>query len=314
MRFRFSPPRWLAGLFFLLTTCLPWSRVTGEESPDAAKPPVSPGTPAMVWRLDGGKAPVYLAGSIHLLKPENYPLPEPYERAWKASKHIVMEIVPGEMEKPETVRKMLKLSMLPEGKLEDRVAPGTWDRLAAWGREAGVPEIALQRMTPWMAALTVAMKSFEKLGYRQDLGLEDHFAELLKREPGKTVAGLETAEYQLGLFTGLTPKQQEDMLLQALSEAADLNKFDARLTAAWAKGDADALHRLMHENFKDFPEIERLLINKRNEAWIEPILKLLSGDKPAMVIVGAGHLAGPDSVIALLQKRGVKVEQLRAER
>lgn len=247
---------------------------------------------------------MFLAGSFHLLRASDYPLPAAYEQAWRESSRVVFEIAPGEMEKPEVRQKVGSLSLLKDGKLSDRVSADTWKNLSAWAAETSTPEPVLQRLQPWMAGLTVSLTAFDRMGYKSEFGMEKHFASRLKAE-GKVPSGLETATGQITLFTTLSMRQQEDMLRQALEEVKNPRVLLAT-SAAWHAGDVEALHARMHESFEDFRYLEKILLTDRNTAWIPTLEKYLQGDQPTLVMVGAGHLCGPGSVVDLLEKKGYR--------
>lgn len=247
---------------------------------------------------------MFLAGSFHLLRASDYPLPAAYEQAWKESSRVVFEIAPGEMEKPEVRQKVGSLSVLKEGRLSDRVSADTWKTLSSWATGTGTSESMLQRFQPWMAGMTVSLTAFDRMGYKAGFGMEKHFTSRLKAE-GKTAEGLETAIGQITIFATLSLRQQEDMLRQALDEVKNPQVLLAT-SAAWHAGDAEALHARIHESFADFRYLEKILITDRNAAWIPTLEKYLQGDQPTLVMVGAGHLCGPGSVVDLLEKKGYR--------
>ncbi|MES2706326.1 MAG: TraB/GumN family protein [Verrucomicrobiota bacterium] len=299
------PPVFLTFFLTLLLSALRAEETAPAASPAAPPPSSAPATPAgLVWRVSGGKSPMFLAGSFHLMRLTDYPLPAAYEQAWRESRQVVFEIMPGEMEKPEVQRKIAALGLLEEGKLSDRISAETWKNLSGWAEESGTPTAMLQRFQPWMAGLTVAVSAFEKQGYRSSFGMEKFFAGRLK-ESGKTAIGLETPVGQIGVFARISPRQQEDVLRQALEEVKQPEKVE-QLAASWRAGDAAAVYTRMHDSFAEFPELEKTLLTDRNISWIPALEKMLQGDQPTLVMVGAGHLCGPGSVTDLLEKKGYR--------
>lgn len=265
----------------------------------------------MVWKVTGGRSCLYLAGSIHVLKPADYPLPSPYEEAYQAAQVIVMEVRPGELTGPKAQGRMLRASMIDDGgSLRDRLSPDAWSRLRHWCSENQYPISSLERMQPWMASLVIGFTTFEKLGYDRAGGMEAHFAPRIERD-GKSVTGLETADFQISLFSEMSAAEQEQMVLQSLHEVEEAESRVSTMVTAWRTGDTDALHKLLKTSFAKFPELEKRLLLDRNQAWISPIESLLKSDLVALVLVGAGHLSGPGSVVDLLRKKGYHIEQLR---
>ncbi|MDB6071538.1 MAG: hypothetical protein JWL81_2709 [Verrucomicrobiales bacterium] len=211
--------RLLAALLSLLLTfsCSPRSTV---PPPPAAPVPSDPTAPGMVWRVSNPetKTFLYLAGSFHLLRASDYPLPSPYETAWTASTHLLLEIPPGDATSPETKAALAPLLSLPPGeKLQDRLPPEIWASLAAWSQHNKFSLNNFQSTPPWLAALTVTVTTAKFLGFDSSHGIEQHFAARLPGS-GKTTEGLETAIGQMSLLKNLPPAVHQAMLQQALMD------------------------------------------------------------------------------------------------
>ena len=268
-----------------------------------AEPTAAPPPDGMVWRVSGGKAPFFLAGSFHVLRAEDYPLPESYEKAWQEAQHLVMEIPAGEAKQPAVQATMMEMAFLKNGQLRDQIAKETWTEITKWSKSTGYPAGALDKMKPWMASLCIAIAAYEKLGFKSDLGLEHHFSARLEAS-GKSSEGLETTVDQLKLFEQIPAAMQEKMLKLAVVQATTMQQEMTAIADAWREGDAAALHQLMSRSFEGFPEIEKLLMADRNAAWMPRLEALLQGDRATMVLVGAAHLCGPGSVVELLEQKG----------
>jgi uncharacterized protein YbaP (TraB family) len=258
----------------------------------------------LVWRVTGGKVPFFLAGSFHVLRPGDLPLPESYEVAWRETRHLVLEILPGEAARPEVKAAVAQLITLPEGRrVQDLLPPATSTRLAQFARSAALPEASLERLKPWMAGIQVAMAAVAPLGFRQELGVEPQFQNR-PADPSRSVEALETVLGQLRVLDAIPAAVQLRMLDLALDQASRTPGEFPALVKAWRQGDANAVHRLLSVSFQEFPEIGRQLIQDRNAAWLPRLESLLQGGRPTMVLVGAGHLCGPGSLVELLTQKG----------
>jgi uncharacterized protein YbaP (TraB family) len=113
----------------------------------------------------------------------------------------------------------------------------------------------------------------------------------------------------MNLLTGLTDRESEDLLAQTLRDTVIWKTQFDELAKAWSIGDTKAMDKLVADNFRDFPQLQKKLVADRNRAWVGSIEKHLRGNKDVLVIVGAAHLIGKDSVVELLTKKGFKVEQ-----
>jgi len=148
----------------------------------------------------------------------------------------------------------------------------------------------------------------QRMGFDPMLGIDMYFARKAAAE-GKTVLGLETVQYQLGLFTSLTEAQQEDYLMQTLVELSDTEKELPQILAAWKSGNLDEIEKTMNKRFTEFPELFERLVTRRNINWVSEIDKFLDGDRTALVVVGVGHMPGEVGLVELLKKKGYAVEQ-----
>jgi len=274
-------------------------------APPLATAPAAPQAgDGLVWRVTGGKMPFFLAGSFHVLRPGDLPLPDAYEVAWRETRHLVLEILPGEATRPEVKAAVAQLITLPEGRrLQDLLPPATSTRLAQFAKDHALPEASLERLKPWMAGIQVAMAAVAPLGFRQDLGVEPQFQNR-PADPSRSVEALETVLGQLRVLDAIPAPVQQRMLDLALDQASRASGEFPALVKAWRQGDADAVHQLLSVSFKEFPEIGRQLIQDRNAAWLPRLEALLQSDQPTMVLVGAGHLCGPGSLVERLTQKG----------
>jgi uncharacterized protein YbaP (TraB family) len=295
-----------AGMGFFIPALSGLAKVAPSQSAQAQST-----NRGLVWRIEGGKVPVYLAGSFHLLRKKDLPLPASIEPAYEACGEVWFEVPPGDMEKPEVAFKMMSAGVLPSGKsLRDVVSAETYRKVEEWDGDPAV-KLLMNRMRPWMAALTITVLEYQKMGADPKFGFETIYEAKAKKD-GKPTAGLETVDFQIGLFTGFTEAQQEAMLAQTFDELKESKKMIIEMIRAWKNGEADRLADLLDEGFKDHPDIRKLLLTDRNARWVTQIEKMLQGERGALVIVGAGHLCGENSVIAMLEKKGWKLTRIES--
>ena len=285
------------------------ARADDLPKPDSKAAPPSAAPKGLVWKLEGGAVPIYLVGSFHLLRREDLPYPPSIDAAYADSQQVWFEIPPGQMEDPKVVLKMMTSGMLGADKsLKDVIPADVWKKVRDWDGDPTM-KLAMSKMRPWMAALTITMVEYQKMGADPNLGLEKTIEKKAKAD-GKETGGFETADFQLGLFSGLTDAQQADMLAETFSELKESKKMISDMLKSWKEGKVDELAKELDAGFKDYPDMKKLLLTDRNESWVEPIEKLAKGTKKTMILVGAGHLCGPGSVIDLLQKKGWKLRRV----
>jgi len=96
------------------------------------------------------------------------------------------------------------------------------------------------------------------------------------------------------------------MFINAGQTEADIGD----IVRAWRRGDADGLLRIVRDEFRDFPSLGRRLIDQRNQNWVPKIEEYLRSGHTYFVVVGAGHMGGPNGLLSLLRARGYTIEQL----
>ena len=268
------------------------------------------GTKHSLWLVQGKTTnAAHLFGSIHFLKKEFYPLPKPIEDAYAKAQVVVFEADLDEMHKPETQMKMLQHARLPEGEtLQQHVTKETYAKLHTYLGDLATLGGAFDSMRPWMVAVALIGLELQKLGFNQEHGVDQYFFKKAKQDK-KTIVPLETVDFQLGLFTGLTKAESDAMLQQTIQEISGFKKILNEMTEAWKTGDTAALDRLILDAMREYPAVHKKLLLDRNKEWAGKIEKLLAEGKNVFVVVGAAHLVGKDSLVDLLSKKGFKVQQ-----
>jgi uncharacterized protein YbaP (TraB family) len=262
-----------------------------------------------LWRIEGKRSTVYLLGSVHFLKKEHYPVAAPIEAAFERTKVAVFETDLEALEKPEMQMNLLTKSALPPGQtLSDQLSPKLYERLDKQLKETGLPVEAVKNFKPGMVAMTIAMVEMQKLDLDPKLGLDQHFYRRA-RQTGKEIIGLEAPQFQVDLITGFSKEEGEAILDSTLKDIHTLKEELGRLIKSWQTGDMKTLAGLLNQALEEHPELYRRLLVERNKRWVPKIEELVRGDRDAIVIVGAAHLAGKQSVIEMLEKNGSKVVQ-----
>jgi uncharacterized protein YbaP (TraB family) len=263
-----------------------------------------------LWKIQGQSNVVYLLGSIHLLKPENFPLPAPLEAAFSNSPVAVFETDVAKMNDPQIQRKLMTQAELPAGQtLQQCLSPQTYAAFTNQARESALPLERLQSLKPSMAATFLTLVELAKLGVDPTNGVDKYFADRAIKQ-GKQLIALETLDFQIDLMTSFPPGQDDLIMNIALKDLNQTRQKYADIVTAWQTGDSAALEKLMNDAVREAPAIFQRLVTDRNKSWLPKIEELLRGDKNAIVIVGAAHLVGDQGVVELLKKQGLKVTQL----
>jgi uncharacterized protein YbaP (TraB family) len=262
------------------------------------------------WKATGKGGVVYLIGSIHVLTPDFYPLNPALEAAFADSDLLVEEVDMAEMLDPAAQMRVLARGMLPGDQSLDKIlSPATLALVKKVTGDLGAAGGPLMRFKPWMLAVALQGLELQKAGYDPELGLDKHFYDQAKTA-GKTVQGLETTDYQISVFDGMTMEQQDRMLAQTLKELETELASVGKLAEAWKAGDAPTVERIVQAELKAEPLLYQRLLVDRNKNWLPKIEALFGRRGHAIVVVGSAHLVGPDGVVAMLKAKGYTVEQL----
>lgn len=268
---------------------------------------------AAIWKLSDDNSTVYLAGSVHLLREKDLPIPGAYDQVYEDSDELVFEIDMKEMTDPMLALKMQQLGALPDGKtLADMLPADVMDKLTGYLESSGLPSVMFNRMTPGMAFLTISSLQALKTGANPNLGLEVTYYRKATND-NKSSRGLETMEYQISRFNEIEKERVGELIAHSIDNAEETPKVLDKIIAAWKSGNAEQLEAVIVKEMEEQPDVKELLLTQRNKNWVPEIEKALAGDKNVLFLVGAAHLVGEDSVIDLLEKNGHKPEQIGAK-
>jgi uncharacterized protein YbaP (TraB family) len=260
----------------------------------------------VLWSLKGKTNTVYLLGSVHFLRPSEK-LPAAIDAAYVEAEQLLMEIDMDDLNLLDAQQVTLELGMLPTGQtLEAQLGAAAYAKVSERARAIGVDPMMLNRFRPWFAALTLVQLQLAKMGLDSSSGVEQRFVARAAADR-KEIKGLETLREQLAMMANLPLRQQREFLLYSVEDTERATREIDDLIAAWREGDTRELADLMTEGFEKYPDLYRPMTVDRNRKWISPIEALLDDRDDYLVIVGALHLVGKDSVIELLEKRGHKV-------
>jgi uncharacterized protein YbaP (TraB family) len=264
-----------------------------------------------LWTIEGERNTVYLLGSIHVLRPGDGGLPPALQQAYADAEQLVMEIDfddPAVADPVALLGAMRTAAALPPGTTLRAVLGPDLPLVESRLQEAGLDLDLFEGQAPWLLAVTLLQVELARRGFDPTLGTEQRLAAQAATD-GKPIAGLETPAQQFGVLAGLSLPQQKRFLLMTLDETDDLDEQVDELLGAWRRGDVAGLARTLSDEYERFPELYGPLTVDRNRAWVPQIESLLDDADDYLVVVGALHLVGRDSVVDLLRQRGHQVEQ-----
>jgi uncharacterized protein YbaP (TraB family) len=273
--------------------------------------------PLFLWKVTSNAAEVYLLGSIHLAKPDMYPLDARIEEAFRASDDVVVEVDVSGGDMTQQRALALQLGMYSDGfTVKDHLSPEGFVRFQRFLEERSLPLPAFQGFRPWMLAAMLQILEMQRVGFDTEIGIERHFLRLAEQQ-GKVVHELETAEFQLRMLAEMSDELQELFLISTIDEYASFAERIDRMIVAWKIGDSTELANMLLKDYAEKPEMrplyQRILID-RNVGMAQKIVDMLEGGGKWFVIVGAAHLVGEEGLVEILQQdaHGFQVMQVGA--
>ncbi|MES2753984.1 MAG: TraB/GumN family protein [Pseudomonadota bacterium] len=277
--------------------------VAAPAAPAPAQAPTATDADPALWVVKDADTTIYLFGTIHVLKPGLSWFDEGVKTAFDASDELRLELVFPAAAEAQAIALKAGTST-GTVTLPDRLSPAARAKYLATLSEFGLPATALDRFQPWFAANNLTVLPLLKLGYALDSGAEQVLTRAAK-DAGKPVSGFETMTEQLGFFASLSERAQIAYLSSVLDELPKVGTTVETMVGEWGKGDPAALAKLLNDGLDDNRELATVLLNDRNARWAGWIANRLATPGTVFVAVGAGHLAGADSVQAKLAAKGL---------
>ena len=265
-------------------------------------------TKSFLWKVESGSKVLYLAGSVHALRADVYPLNPAFERAFQASDTLVEEIDLAQADLLTLGPVMLSKGMYQDGRTFEAVVSKETLALVAKRLTPPLGLELIRTMKPWMVMMMLSAMEVQQAGLDTSLGLDKYFFDKATSSR-KAIVGLETAESQIDRFDKMPEALQEQMLRGTLEDLDTQGKELAEIVSSWQRGDAASLERTLLTGFKKYPAAYASLIVERNNNWVPQLEQCLTRTSPCLVVVGAAHLIGPDGLLALLQRKGYRIEQ-----
>lgn len=268
------------------------------------------GHPLTLWQVVGQQNSVFLLGSIHLLREQDYPLPSAIDSVYADADVLIMEVDMDDIDPLATQTSFTRYGLSHDGTtLRDLMGEALYDEALLAAEAIDIPLDMLSKTEPWYAAMTVEMMMLNRIGFNPALGVEMHMMQKATRD-GKRIDGLETIDEQLQFLDQMSLQAQRDMLMATLKESAGIESMMDDVIEAWRRGDTDTLANDMLSDLEQHEELNKAIVTDRNARWVGHIEELLDDDVDYLIIVGALHLVGPQGVPVQLEKIGYDIRQL----
>jgi uncharacterized protein YbaP (TraB family) len=194
--------------------------------------------------------------------------------------------------------------------IAERVPPEKRAALAAAIKMSGAPAAMFDRLETWAAAFMLLGNQFRDMGLKTGDGVETVLRTAFASQ-GKTVGQLESNREQLSFFDALPEDAQRALLEGAIEEPKGMSEEFHGMLAAWARGDVSAIAKTFNRDLSSTPALKQALLDRRNANWSRWVEQRMAAPGSVMIAVGAGHLAGKDSVVEMLKRGGYKVRRVQ---
>ncbi len=260
------------------------------------------------WVVKDADSTIYLLGTVHLLKPETVWKTDKLLAAMNEAQQLWLELPttdPTAMA-PEMLQLVTKYGLSPGAPLSKDLSPNEMKTLDEAAKLAGLTASQLNIFRPWFAALTISNAAMTRAGYDPSSGVDTNVEAIFKARDIKP-NGLESAEQQIKVFGGMTRDQELEYLRQTMDEYEKASTELDQMVEQWSHGDLAGLEQMFVTDMKkETPDLYDALLLNRNANWVEQIQQMLKGKGVVFIAVGAGHLIGADSVLAMLKTKGIE--------
>lgn len=268
------------------------------------------GAESSVWKAQKGGSVLYLGGTCHVLREKDFPLPQEFDRAYRAAQVVVFETDLGTLQNPATQQRFLAKAMYSDGSTVDKhLSPKAYAALSAFSEANGLPLSTFGQFKPSMIVTTLTLMELLKMGVTQQ-GVDNvYYARAIADK--KAVDGLETADQQIDYVVSMADGNEDAFVAYSIEDMKNMREQFGLLVGAWRAGDAAKLDELMSGEIKARqPQLYKRLIVERNKNWLPVIEGYQKLHQTRFVLVGVAHLVGPDGIIEALRQKGYTVEKL----
>lgn len=265
------------------------------------------------WAVKDADSTIYFLGTVHLLRPETEWRTEKLDAAIAGSRELWLELPTTDPQKMagEMMALVARYGMAPNQRLSKDLTPEELKTLDEAARLSGLTGAQLDIFRPWFAALTISTSAMTHAGYDPTSGVDSKIEGIFSARE-ITPRGLETAEEQIKVFASMPREEELEYLRQTIKDYLEAPTQLDEMVANWASGDIVAMEDMFVTEMKEEdPALYDAILTNRNANWVVKIEEMLKGSGTIFIAVGAGHLVGPDSVIAMLEAKGIKAERLQ---
>lgn len=262
-----------------------------------------------VWQVSKGNDHIYIGGTVHILPPSEFPLPDEFSQAYKKSDSIVLETkLPDEGDTAFQMKMMQQVSYSGGKTIANKISAGTEKQLTEYLASLGMQLPMVEKFKPGFLMTMFAMLEAQRAQLSGE-GVDIFYSKQAKNDK-KAINYFESVEFQLDMIAKLGEGDEDRFIKSNLKQMKGFKEQFSGLLSAWRTGDEDKIYELGVKPMSEDPKTVKAMLTDRNQNWI-PQIEAMFGDKDKeFVLVGVAHLVGDKSVLQLLEVKGYKVEKL----
>ncbi|HPE56394.1 MAG TPA: TraB/GumN family protein [Bacteroidales bacterium] len=263
-----------------------------------------------VWKVTKKNKTIYLGGTIHILREQDFPFPAEFDQAYNNAEVLVFEANIKSMQDPAMATKMMQAAVYGgDTTLQTMLSETAYHSLENAFKEVGMQIAIFNKMRVSMTVMSLTALKFQQMGMSA-VGVDMYYLDKALEE-GKKVEYLESVEKQINLLTHMGDGYEDSFVFYSLE---DINQADTLLESmifAWRTGESASSEEIIQEMKSEYPVLYQDLLVNRNNEWMKSLKKFLKSKEVELVLVGDLHLVGPDGLLELLRNNGYQVEQYK---
>ena len=264
-----------------------------------------------VWKIQYNKETIYLGGTVHLLRAQDYPLPLEYEKAYQNSNSIYFETDLQTLESPDMQKNIIDSLVYKNGKtLSNILSPSVYKALNEYAKSKGINLQQFDNFKPAMILLSLTVLELKTMGITSQ-GV-DKFYLTKSLTDKKHIGELESVQTHINYISSMGKGNENNLILQSLKDLKETKKKFKEMLQAWRNGESQTIYKLFVADMKKYtPKLYKSILVERNNNWM-PILKsLFKNNKTEFVLVGTAHLVGKNGLLEQFKSQGYKVERFK---
>lgn len=264
-----------------------------------------------LWKISKGENHLFLGGTIHVLRPSDFPLPQEFDHVYENSHELVFETDMAVLNSPTFGQKLMSVMSYTNGKtLKSELSPEVYAKVTKRLTSKGMPAASLDRFKPSM--VSIMLTQFEMMEFDMAAEGVDIFYSNRAQKDNKKMHGLESTDQQLAFLSGLGDDDPDALILNTLDEMHEMKEMITTMISSWRNGDEEKLEKFIIKEMEEkYPSIYQELLVDRNNNWFPAIIEFIKTEPVEMILVGAGHLVGDKGLLNMLRDKGYSVTQVR---